>query len=156
MFDGVIATAVDTNVATSMFEMYKYLTPSGILQGTLSLISVAAIIIFFVTSSDSGSLVVSSLTSGGRPTPPKAQRIFWAIMEGAIALSILLMGGEEALNTIQSAVVILGFPFSIILIMIMLSFGKELKESYKKYNFNRTITLRKRLKRIDDDTKFKI
>lgn len=156
MFDGVITDAVNSNVATSMFEMYKYLTTSGFLQGALSLISVAAIIIFFVTSSDSGSLVVSSLTSGGRQSPPKAQRIFWAIMEGAIALSVLLMGGEEALNTIQSAVVILGFPFSIILIMIMLSFGKELKQSYKKYNFNRTITLRKRLKRIDDDTEFRL
>lgn len=156
MFDGVIKVAVDSNVATSMFEMYAYLTSSSLLQGILSFVSVVAIIIFFVTSSDSGSLVVSSLTSGGRETPPKAQRIFWAIMEGAIALSVLLMGGEEALNTIQSAVVILGFPFAIILIMIMLSFGKELKESYKKYNFNRTVTLRNRLEKIDDDTKFKI
>lgn len=156
LFEGVIAKAVDANVATSMFEMYSYLTTSGLLQGFLSLISVAAIIIFFVTSSDSGSLVVSSLTSGGRTSPPKVQRVFWAVMEGAIAISVLLMGGEVALTTIQSAVVILGFPFSIILIMIMLSFVKELQESYKKYNFNRTVTLSKRLEKIDADTKFKL
>lgn len=153
--NGVIEKAVEANVATSMFEMFNYLTNSGIIQTLLSLVAVVAIIIFFVTSSDSGSLVVSSLTSGGRPTPPKAQRVFWAIMEGTIALSVLLIGGEKALTTIQSAVVILGFPFSIILIMIMLSIGKELQESYVKYNFNRTITLMRRLKKIDDDTEFK-
>ena len=153
--NGVIERAIETNVATAMFEMFSYMTSSGILQTLLSLVAVVAIIIFFVTSSDSGSLVVSSLTSGGRPTPPKAQRVFWAVMEGTIALSILLIGGEKALATIQSAVVILGFPFSIILIIIILSLGKELQESYVKYNFNRTITLRRRLKKIDDDTKFK-
>lgn len=155
LYNGVIQRAVETNVSTSMFEMFAYLTPSSLLQGFLSITSVIAIIIFFVTSSDSGSLVVSSLTSSGRATPPKAQRIFWALMEGTIALSVLLIGGEAALETIQSAVVILGFPFSILFIMIMLSLGKELQQSYVKYNYNRTITLRKRLRRIDDDSKYK-
>ena len=155
LFDGVITKAVDANVATSMFEMYQYLTTSGFLQGALSLVSVIAIIIFFITSSDSGSLVVSSLTSGGRATPPKAQRIFWAVMEGAIAIAVLLVGGEAALMTIQSAVVILGFPFAIIFIIMMLSLGKELNESYKKYAFNRNIKLHRRLKSIDDDTRYR-
>ena len=122
---------------------------------TLSVVAVIAIMIFFVTSSDSGSLVVSSLTSGGRTSPPKFQRVFWALTEGAIALSVLLIGGEGALKTIESAVVILGLPFTIILIMIMVSMVTELKESYKKYNYNRTITLKRRLSQIDRDTKFK-
>lgn len=154
-FNGVISKAVETNVATSMFEMFSYLTGSGFLQGLLSIVAVIAIMIFFVTSSDSGSLVVSSLTSSGMTTPPKAQRIFWALMEGTIAISVLLIGGEQALETIQSAVVILGFPFSIIFIMIILSFGKELQESYKKYNLNTNIRLKRRLKRIDADQKYK-
>lgn len=155
LYNGVIEKAIESNVATSIFEMYSYLTPSTILQGALSLISVAAIIIFFVTSSDSGSLVVSSLTSGGRQTPPKAQRIFWAIMEGTIAIAVLLIGGEEALTTIQSAVVMLGLPFAFILIMIMFSINKELKKSYRKYNLNRNITLKRRLKKIDENAKYK-
>lgn len=155
VYSGIIEKAVDTNVATSIFVIFANLTSSGILQTLLSLVAVIAIIIFFVTSSDSGSLVVSSLTSGGRPSPPKAQRVFWAVMEGTIALSVLLIGGEKALATIQSAVVILGFPFSIILLMIMLSIGKELQESYKKYNLNRTITLKRRLNKIGDNEDFK-
>lgn len=155
LYDGVIELAVESNVATSMFEMFSYLSSSSLLQGFLSIVAVIAIIIFFVTSSDSGSLVVSSLTSGGRSTPPKLQRVFWALMEGTIALSVLLIGGEEALTTIQSAVVILGFPFSIIFIMIILSIGTELQHSYVKYNYNRTVTLKRRLKKIDDDTEYK-
>ncbi|NLC54835.1 MAG: BCCT family transporter [Erysipelothrix sp.] len=152
---GVIEAAINTNVATSMFEMFKYLTTSPILQGLLSITAVIAVIIFFVTSSDSGSLVVSSLTSSGLENPPKAQRVFWAVMEGLIAVSILLIGGEAAILTIQSAVVILGLPFSIMLLMIIFSMGKELKTSYVKYNFNRNLTLKRRLRKIDADAKFK-
>lgn len=154
-FNGVIEKAINANVATSMFTMFNYLTSSGILQTLLSLVAVFAIIIFFVTSSDSGSLVVSNLTSSGMTSPPKRQRVFWAAMEGAIALSVLLIGGEAALNTIESAVVILGFPFSIIFLIIILSLGKELQASYKKYNLNRTITLKKRLTKIDETDKYK-
>lgn len=155
LFDGVIEKAIEANVATSMFEMFKYLTNSAFLQGLLSILSVIAIIIFFITSSDSGSLVVSSLTSGGLESPPKAQRVFWALMEGTIAISVLLIGGEEALITIQSAVVILGLPFSIILLMIMFSLSKELKQSYVKYRFNKNVTLKRRLRKIDADTNYK-
>lgn len=153
--NGVIKTAIDTNVATSMFEMFKYLSNSGFLQIALSIVAVIAIINFFISSSDSGSLVVSSLTSGGLETPPKDQRIFWALIEGLIAISILLIGGEKALITIQSAVVILGLPFSIILLMIIVSMSKELKQSYVKYNYNENVTLKRKLKKIDQDAKLK-
>lgn len=155
LYGGVIEAAIETNIATSMFEMFHYLTDSGLLQGLLSIVSVIAIIVFFITSSDSGSLVVSSLTSGGLENPPKAQRIFWAVIEGTIAIAILLIGGEEALVTIQSAVVILGLPFSIILLMIIFSMSKELKQSYDKYNFNKNVTLKRRLTKISENTKFK-
>lgn len=154
-FGGVIEQAIDTNIATSMFEMFNYLTSSGVLQTILSIVSVGAIMIFFVTSSDSGSLVVSSLTSGGLENPPVAQRVFWAILEGLIAMAVLLIGGEEALVTIQSAVVILGFPFAMILLMMMVALIKELQGSYRKYNYNRNLTLKKRLKRIEENAEYK-
>ena len=154
LHNGVIEKAVENNVATSLFEMYKYLTESGFLQMTLSIVTVVAIMIFFVTSSDSGSLVVSSLTSSGRSTPPKTQRVFWAFMEGTIAISVLLIGGEAALSTIQSATVILGLPFSIILLMIIISLAKELQLSYRKYNRNKNITLKRQLNKIQKDAKF--
>lgn len=154
-FGGVIEQAVETNIATSMFEMFNYLTTSGILQIVLSITGVFAIMIFFVTSSDSGSLVASSLTSGGLENPPVAQRVFWSVLEGLIAMAVLMIGGEQALITIQSAVVILGFPFSIMLLMIIFSLNKELDSSYRKYTYNRNLTLKKRLQKIEDTAEYR-
>lgn len=154
MVPGIIEAAIENDVSTSMFEMFKYLTDSGLIQGILSVSAVFAILVFFVTSSDSGSLVVSSLTSGGIENPPKAQKIFWAFAEGGIAIAVLIAGGEAALETIQGAVILLGFPFSIILLMVMGSMIAELNVSYKTYNFNKDVTLKRKLKAIDLDTEY--
>lgn len=153
---GVIAEAINNNIATSMFEMFQYLSKSPILQMILSSVGVVAIVLFFVTSSDSGSLVVSSLSSSGRTSPPKVQRIFWSATQGFIALSVLLIGGPAALETIESAVIILGLPFSELLIIIMVSLRQELKISYKKYQYNKTVRLKKSLDKMDDNTEFKL
>ncbi|NLZ94419.1 MAG: BCCT family transporter [Bacteroidales bacterium] len=152
--NGAIAQAIESDIAISLFEMFNYLTDSGFLQVALSIVAVIAVTIFFVTSSDSGSLVVCSLTSSGKATVPIKQRIFWAFMEGTIAISILLIGGEAALNTLQSAVIILGLPFSIILLIIIFSLAKELQLSYKKYSHNQNIRLKRRLGKIERDAKF--
>lgn len=133
LYDGVIEKAIDYNVATSMFEMFHYLTSSPALKMILSSVGVIVIVLFFITSSDSGSLVVSNLTSSGRAKPPIGQKIFWAFMEGAIALSVLLIGGKEALTTIQSAVIILALPFSLLLVSVMISLTKELKINYSEH-----------------------
>lgn len=154
LHNGAIATAIESDIAISLFEMFRYLTDSGIMQMALSIVAVIAVMIFFVTSSDSGSLVVCSLTSSGRATVPKKQRVFWAFLEGTIAISVLLIGGEAALNTLQSAAIILGLPFSIILLIIIFSLAKELQRSYKKYSHNKNITLKRQLNKIEKDAKF--
>jgi len=71
------------------------------------------IVIFFITSSDSGSLVDDMVTSGGHPNPPTAQRLFWAISEGAVAATLLLVGG---LTAIQQAAIAMALPMSVLLI----------------------------------------
>ncbi len=68
----------------------------------LSIISLGGIILYFVTSSDSGSLVIDSLSANGHLDPPVSQRIFWALTEGACATALLVAGGENALNALQS------------------------------------------------------
>lgn len=148
-YDGVIAQAISANIATAMFEMIKYLVSNPILKMGMYLIAVIAIVLFFVTSSDSGSLVVDNLTSGGKEDSPKTQRVFWAVMEGVIALSVLLLGGERALRTLQSAVVITGFPFAILLLIMMFSLSKELKKSYRKYEHNTIIKLKRRMNKLE-------
>lgn len=97
-FGGVIEQAVETNIATSMFEMFNYLTSSGLLQSILSVTGVIAIAIFFVTSSDSGSLVASSLTSGGLENPPVAQRSFLVRIARAYCNGGLISWWRSSIN----------------------------------------------------------
>ncbi|MGM0460825.1 MAG: BCCT family transporter [Fibrobacterota bacterium] len=121
-------TAVNENVSTALFFMLDHFPFSGL----LSLIGIVLVVIFFVTSSDSGSLVVDHLTSGGKLDSPVRQRVFWAVMEGVIAAVLLIGGG---LTTLQTASVITGLPFAIILLFIIyslfLGFSQEMhvKES---------------------------
>jgi choline/glycine/proline betaine transport protein len=86
--------------------------PLGVISGLLATLLV---ITFFVTSSDSGSLVIDHLTSGGKHDVPKTQRIFWAVTEGAVA-SVLLIGG--GLTALQTAAITTGLPFAVILCLM--------------------------------------
>jgi BCCT family betaine/carnitine transporter len=79
-----------------------------------SFIGIALVIVFFVTSSDSGSLVIDTITAGGKVNAPVAQRIFWATFEGLVAIALLLGGGLVAL---QAMAVSTGFPFTIVLLL---------------------------------------
>ena len=65
-----------------------------------------------MTSSDSGSFVDDMVTSGGDPNPPRVQRVFWALSEGAVAITLLLAGG---LTAIRNAAITLGLPMSAVL-----------------------------------------
>ncbi|PWV81750.1 BCCT family transporter [Halomonas sp. A11-A] len=79
-----------------------------------SFIAIVLVVVFFITSSDSGSLVIDSITAGGKVDAPKPQRIFWAIIEGAIAIGLLIGGGLAAL---QAAVISTGLPFTLVLLV---------------------------------------
>ena len=84
------------------------------LAAITSLIGITLVIVFFITSSDSGSLVIDAITAGGKVDAPKPQRIFWAIIEGAIAIALLLGGGLSAL---QAMAVSTGLPFALVLLI---------------------------------------
>ena len=116
-----VATAVNDNVATALFDMLEAFP----LTGVVSFVGVLLLISFFVTSSDSGSLVVDHLTSGGKLDSPKPQRVFWAVMEGLVAVVLLLGGGLSAL---QTAAVATGLPFALILLLMCWSMKKAFDE----------------------------
>ncbi len=109
-----IHAAVEENVATALFAMLSHFP----LAGLLSFVGIVLVVVFFVTSSDSGSLVVDHLTSGGKLDSPVAQRVFWAVMEGVVAAVLLLGGG---LQTLQTASVATGLPFAIVLLVSIYS-----------------------------------
>ena len=116
-----VATAVNDNVATALFDMLEAFP----LTGLVSFVGVLLLITFFVTSSDSGSLVVDHLTSGGKLDSPKPQRVFWALMEGLVAIVLLIGGGLSAL---QTAAVATGLPFSLILLLMCWAMKKVFDE----------------------------
>ena len=93
----------------------------------LSFFSLFAIVLYFVTSSDSGSLVIDCLTSNGDPDPPKIQRVFWAMMEGATATALLVAGGKEGLNALQTAGIVSGLPYTFIICILCVSLWRAVK-----------------------------
>ncbi|MGM0481372.1 MAG: BCCT family transporter [Pseudomonadota bacterium] len=81
--------------------------------GITSFIGIILVIVFFVTSSDSGSLVIDTISAGGKVEAPVPQRIFWCTFEGLVAISLILGGGLVAL---QAMAVSAGLPFTIVLL----------------------------------------
>lgn len=114
----------EAGVDLQLFVMLEQLPLSQI----TSFIAIILVIIFFVTSSDSGSLVIDSITAGGKVDAPKPQRVFWAIIEGAIAIALLLGGGLTALQTMAVST---GFPFTIILLVACYAIIKGLMSEPK-------------------------
>ncbi|MGF1554444.1 MAG: BCCT family transporter [Paracoccaceae bacterium] len=105
------ATAIsEASTELRLFVMLDQL-PLATLTG---LVGVALVIVFFVTSSDSGSLVIDTITAGGKVDAPTLQRVFWATFEGGIAIVLLVGGGLTAL---QAAAVSTGLPFTIVLLL---------------------------------------
>ena len=86
-----------------------------------SLFAVVLLVIFFVTSSDSGSLVVDSITAGGKLHAPTVQRVFWAIVEGLLAIVLLVGGGGSALGALQAGAISSALPFTFILLIAAIS-----------------------------------
>lgn len=118
---GIISQAVEENVSTALFVMLQQLPLTAI----TSLIGIILVTVFFVTSSDSGSLVVDNLTSGGKLDSPTPQRVFWAITEGVVAAALLLGGGLQAL---QTASITTGLPFAVVLLIMCFSLYRGLNE----------------------------
>ncbi len=87
----------------------------------LSLAGIVLVLVFFVTSSDSGSLVVDTITAGGKEDVPTSQRVFWATLEGVVAAVLLLVGGTGALDALRAMTVSTGLPFTLVLLAMCYS-----------------------------------
>ena len=93
----------------------------------LSVLSLIGIVLYFVTSSDSGSLVIDCLSANGDPKPPVLQRIFWALTEGATATALLYVGGKDALNALQTVSIASGVPYTIMLCFMCVALWRAVK-----------------------------
>ncbi|MZR13846.1 BCCT family transporter [Maritimibacter sp. DP07] len=112
--------AQDAALELKLFKMLDVLP----LAGLTSLVGIVLVIVFFVTSSDSGSLVIDTITAGGKVDAPVPQRVFWAIFEGAVAIVLLLSAG--GLSSLQSMVISTGLPFTVVLLIMCFSIWRGL------------------------------
>ena len=90
----------------------------------MSGISIVTLVIYFITSSDSGSLIVDILSSNGAEKHFWAQRVFWAFTEGAVATGVLHAGGADALGALQTASLVFGLPFNFLIFFMCYSVYK--------------------------------
>lgn len=111
------APVKDAALELKLFEMLKPLPFAAI----TSLIGIVLVLVFFVTSSDSGSLVIDTITAGGKTDAPAAQRVFWCVFEGLVAATLLIVGGKEALDALQAMAVSTGLPFTLVLLAMSVS-----------------------------------
>ncbi|MBB2494058.1 choline BCCT transporter BetT [Aquipseudomonas ullengensis] len=118
-----VQSLADTANADSSLALFAFLEhfPFSTLS---SLIAVAMVVVFFVTSADSGALVVDMLASGGRDHTPLWQRLFWSILIGVVAMALLLADGLKAL---QTATIASALPFSIVLLAAIWGLFKALR-----------------------------
>ena len=119
LYDGYTA-AQDADLPLQLFKMLDQLPLAGI----TSFIGIVLVIVFFVTSSDSGSLVIDTITAGGKIDAPMPQRVFWCIFEGAVAIALLIGGGLAAL---QSMVISTGLLFTVVLLVMCYCIFKGLQ-----------------------------
>ncbi|WP_370212531.1 BCCT family transporter [Alloalcanivorax venustensis] len=128
---GELANGVgDSSLA--LFQMLAELPLTAI----TSFLAIVLVLVFFITSSDSGSLVIDSITAGGKLDAPVPQRVFWAIMEGLIAGALLYGGGEQALNALQAGAITTGLPFTVVLLLMCFSLYKGLSAERKLMTAN--------------------
>ena len=115
--DGYTGVTETVSAWTPELSLFKMLEPLP-LTGISSAIGIVLVIVFFITSSDSGSLVIDSITAGGKVDAPVVQRVFWCTFEGLVAIALLLGGG---LASLQAAAIATGFPFAIVLVAMCYS-----------------------------------
>ncbi|KZE16094.1 MULTISPECIES: BCCT family transporter [Sphingomonas] len=108
---GGIADAVQANLSTALFKFLEYLPAAGV----TSTLAIALVAIFFVTSADSGALVIDTLASGGAEETPRWQRMYWCVLLGVTATLLLIAGG---LGALQSATLLAALPFCFIMLLL--------------------------------------
>lgn len=123
---GALAGGI-TDSSLSLFQMLENLP----LASMTSALAIVLVLVFFITSSDSGSLVIDSITAGGKLDAPVPQRIFWASMEGLIAVALLFGGGDDALGALQAAAITVGLPFTLVLLAMCVALYMGLRHELK-------------------------
>lgn len=118
--------------SSATYALIDALSWGEVLKWIASICVTVLIATYFITSADSGTLVVTTMLSAGSEHPPRGQRIFWGVSIGAVAATLLYVGGAKALGALQAASITIGLPFVVILLLMCLglaiALGQEAKD----------------------------
>ncbi|MEN5072825.1 BCCT family transporter [Isoptericola cucumis] len=120
---GALSEAVSDDVALAMFTFFDNFPAATLVSG----IAVVVVALFFATSSDSASLVVDMLCTGTPDAGPVRQRVFWGVSEGALAASLIILGGltgQDGLAALQQVITVIGLPIFLLVFIMMFSLVK--------------------------------
>ena len=144
IFQGVpVAEAVKADVSTAMFALFSAL-PMG---GVMSLVATLLVLVFFVTSGDSATLVLAMMSSKGNPNPPNLIKIIWGVLVSGIAMSLLLAGGLKA---VQTATIVFALPFAVVLVLMAVSVTRAIHQDWQAEQ-DREKALRKKMRALLKD-----
>ncbi|MBU0602881.1 MAG: BCCT family transporter [Gammaproteobacteria bacterium] len=135
-----IAEAVKADVATAMFAMFDVM-PFG---SVMSVVATLLVLVFFVTSGDSATLVLGMMSSGGNPNPSSRIKLLWGLLVAGIAASLLLAGGIKA---VQTATIVFALPFTIVILLMAISLFRAVRADWRTEQENER-QLRKQMRAL--------
>lgn len=133
-----MAEAVKADVSTAMFAMFNALPLSGLLSGVATVL----VLVFFVTSGDSATLVLGMMSSGGNQNPGARVKIIWGVLVSGIAISLLLAGGIKA---VQTATIVFALPFTVVIVLMAVALWRGVRDDHHEEQ-QREKALRRRMR----------
>lgn len=144
IFDRVpLAAAVQSDVSTAIFAMFSAM-PFG---AVMSVVATVLVVVFFVTSGDSATLVLGMMSTGGNPDPPARVKLAWGVLVAAIAISLMLAGGIQAL---QTATIVFALPFTVVVVLMAVSVTRAIAHDWEEER-RRERALRRRMRELLKD-----
>lgn len=132
--------AVQADVSTTIFVMFDAM-PFG---SVMSVVATLLVVVFFVTSGDSATLVLGMMSTAGNPNPPAKVKLVWGVLVAAIATSLMLAGGIKA---VQTATIVFALPFSIVVVLMAISVTRAIAHDWDE-DRRRERALRRRMQEM--------
>lgn len=135
-----IAAAVKLDASTALFTMFGAM-PFGLI---MSVIATLLVLVFFVTSGDSATLVLGIMSTNGDPDPSAKVKTIWGVLVAGIAISLLLTGGLKA---VQSATIVFALPFALVILLMVIALWRAIREDWNDQQ-RQERELRRRVKQM--------
>ena len=135
-----IAEAVQADVSTALFAMFDGLPLGGLLSGLATVL----VLLFFVTSGDSATLVLGTMSTGGAGDPSARVKIAWGLLISGIAVSLLLAGGLQA---VQTATIVFALPFTVVIVLMAIALWRGVRDDWDEEQ-RRERALRRRMREV--------